>query len=84
MTIKNIVIERGKDVPPPGKRGRKRIYPFDRMSVDDSFAVTGASLQSVSSCVRWFTDHQQDEKWEFTVRRVDIDGTQYIQVNRIA
>ena len=82
--MKNIVIERGKDVPPAGKRGRKRIYPFDRMVVGESFSVSGASLQSVSSCVKWFTDHQEGKKWEFTVRRVDIDGTEHIQVNRIA
>ena len=81
--MRNIEIERGKDVPPAGKRGRKRIYPFDRMVVGDSFAVPGASLQSVSSCVKWFTDHQTDEKWEFIVRRIDVDGTEHIQVNRI-
>lgn len=80
----NIVIETGKDVPPAGKRGRKRIYPFDKMDIGNSFSVSGASLQSVSSCVKWFTDHQKDENLEFVVRRVDIDGAEYIQVNRIA
>ena len=82
--MKNIEIESGKDVPPPGKRGRKRIYPFDQMAVGDSFSVGDASLQSVSSCAKWFTDHQTDEKWEFTVRRVHVCGKERIQVNRIA
>ena len=74
-------IEKGVPVP-AGKRGggRKAIYPFDTMSVGDSFAVprdkgvtkAGGDVRqsTVSSCARLYA-RKHNPSAKFTVRVVD-------------
>lgn len=79
----NIAIQSGKPIPPPGKPGRRRVYPLDKMAVGDSFFVPGVTYQSMASSVKWFVNHQEGDKWSFRVRKDTADGQTGVSVFRV-
>jgi hypothetical protein len=77
----NITIENNIPIPPKG-RGRKRIYPFEKMSIGDSFYVPAKKANAVRYCAHFYRSRNKD--FHFTTRsEKGADGGYGVRVWRI-
>jgi hypothetical protein len=82
LAAKQIEIERGISVPPPGRLDRVSKYPFADMQVDDSFFVPEGKAANIQACLFRFKNSPHGAGKKFTVRSLTESNVEGVRVWR--